>query len=229
MMFNMTDAHPILFLSGAGLSPWIWDEVRAEVGSDTAVAPRPPQHSNARLADYVESAVGAAPAGRFALVAHSSGGVIGAEIARLLPERVTAFLGISAVIPAAGGSFVSAMPAPKRWVLAAAMRLAGTRPPANAIRQGLGTGLSDDIVERVVREFTPESVGLYKDEVGEHRWSGRRGFVLTTEDKELPLASQRHFAQRLGAQWSQEMATGHLPMLQNSTATAAAIHGFLTA
>ncbi|AYJ50935.1 alpha/beta fold hydrolase [Rhodococcus sp. P1Y] len=226
----MTDAHhPILFLSGAGLSPWIWKDVRAQVNADSAVGPRPSDCSGAPLAAYVELAVEAAPPGRFAIVAHSSGGVVGAEVARLVPDRVTGFLGIAAVIPAAGGSFVSAMPAPNRWAIATAMRLAGTRPPATAIRRGLGTGLSKDVVERIVAEFTPESLDLYRQKTGDHVWSGRRGFLVTTRDQQLSPGLQRRFAERLGGKWSQVIATGHLPMLQNPEATAAMIRGFLTA
>lgn len=226
----MTDAHhPILFLSGAGLSPWIWDDVRQRVSADSVVAPRPTEHSDAPLAAYVEAALEAAPPGRFTIVAHSSGGVVGTEVARLVPERLAAFLAISAVIPAAGGSFVSAMPAPNRWILAAAMRLAGTRPPAKAIRRGLGTGLRGNVVDRVVAEFTPESVGLYADRCGNHVWSGPRGFLFTTQDKEIPLGLQRNFAHRLGGQWSEELATGHLPMLQDPVATAAVVDRFLNA
>jgi pimeloyl-ACP methyl ester carboxylesterase len=201
----------------------------AALGSLPGSGPRSAGHSDAPLAAYVEAAVEAAPPGRFAIVAHSSGGVVGTEVARLVPERVAAFLGISAVIPAAGGSFVSAMPAPNRWILATAMRLAGTRPPAKAIRRGLGTGLPDDVVERVVAEFTPESVGLYTDRCGDHVWSVRRGFLLTTQDKQIPPGLQRRFAQRLGEHWSDAITTGHLPMLQDPVATTAVVDEFLSA
>lgn len=151
---------------------------------------------------------------------------MGAEIARLVPERVTGFLGISAVIPAAGGSFLSSMPVPNRWILRAVMRLAGTRPPAKAIRRTLGTGLSDDVAERVVTEFIPESLGLYRDRTGPHTWSCHRGYLLTTQDKELSPGLQRVIAERFGAEWSDEIATGHLPMVQDPGATAAAIDAF---
>lgn len=226
----MTDAHdPVLFVSGAGLWPWIWDGVRSRLGVDSTVAPRPAGHARASLKEYAEAAAEAAPAGPFTLVAHSAGGVIGAEVTRLLSSRVTTFLGISAVVPDQGGSFVSSMPAPNRWVLAAAMRVAGTRPPASAIRRGLTGGLPDDVADRIVNEFSPESARLYRDRMGEHTWAGRRGFLFTTVDKELPAAVQRRSAERLGATWAEELATGHLPMLEDPPATAAAIRRFLAA
>lgn len=175
----------------------------------------------------MEAAIDSAPPGRFTIVAHSSGGVVGAEVARLLEDRVSSFLAIAAVIPTGTDSFVSAMPAPGRWVLPTVLRLAGTRPPAKAIRRGLCGGLRAHDVERIVAEFVPESQGLYTDSTGEHRWSGRRGFLLTTQDEELSLGRQRRFAHRLGAQWSEDIATGHLPMVQDPQATAHAIGEFL--
>ena len=225
----MTDTtNPILFLSGAGLSPWIWDNVRAQLRGSSTVATRPPGHSGAPLASYVEAAVEASPPEQFAIVAHSSGGVVGAEVARLLPARVTAFLAISAVIPTAGDSFVSSMPAPNRWVLGTLLRLGGTRPPDRAIRRGLGSGLREEFVGRIVSEFIPESQGLYLDRTGNHVWTGRRGFLLSTKDKQLPPKLQRRFAQRLGGHWFEEVDTGHLPMLQDPRRTASAIDRFLT-
>ena len=221
--------EPILFLSGAGLGPWVWDEVRHELGAESSVAPRPVEHSSASLVDYAEAALAAAPPGRFAVVAHSSGGVVATEVARLAPHRVSRFLAVAAVVPENGGSFVSAVPIPKRWVLTALMRLGGTRPPASAIRRGLGDGLSRDVVDRVIGEFTPESSRLYLDRTGEHAWSGRRGYLSTTRDREIPSSAQRDFAERLGPDWHEELETGHLPMLEDPTALAGSIGRFLNA
>ena len=97
------------------------------------------------------------------------------------------------------------------------------------MRRGLCAGLRGDVVERIVAEFTPESLNLYQDETGDHVWSGRRGFLLTSHDTELAPGLQRRFAQRLGAQWSKDIPTGHLPMLQDPSATATAIRDFFTA
>ena len=223
-----TSRDPILFISGAGLPAWIWDEVRHLLGEPHhgQVAARPAQSANARLRDYAEAAVGSAPAGRFAIVAHSSGGVIGAEVLRLASERVSAFLGVAAVIPEPRGSFLSALPAPNRWVLSMAMRLAGTRPPDSAIRRGLTHGLDNQTTDRIVADFVPESPGLYRDKVAHRSWSGRRGYVLTTQDRQLPIALQRRCAQRLGAAWRDDLDTGHLPMVAAAQALTGSIVRF---
>ena len=220
---------PILFLSGAGLPAWIWDDVRQILGEPhhVRVAARPAHSADARLRDYAEAAIGSAPTGRFAIVAHSSGGVIGAEVARLVPERVSAFLAVTAVIPDPGGSFISAMPAPNRWMLGMVMRLAGTRPPDSAIRRGLAHGLDNQATDRIIADFTPESPGLYRDKVARHSWSGRRGYVLTNHDRGLPIALQRRCAQRLGAAWRDDLDTGHLPMIEAAQALTGSIVRFL--
>ncbi|MEU8301479.1 alpha/beta hydrolase [Micromonospora sp. NPDC048909] len=225
----MSTSHdPILFLSGAGLPDWIWDDVRRSLGEEreTRVASRP-ENGQARLRDYAQAAIDSAPTGRFVIVAHSAGGVIGSEVLRLVPERVSAFLAISAVIPRPGGSFISAMPVPNRWVLSAVMRFAGTRPPDSAIRRGLAHGLDEQVADNLIADFTPESPGLYRDGTAHREWNGWRGYLHTSGDRELPIALQRRCAQRLGAAWQNELDAGHLPMLEDHHAVAASITRFI--
>jgi pimeloyl-ACP methyl ester carboxylesterase len=50
---------------------------------------------------------------------------------------------------------------------------------------------------------------------------------MTAADRELPPRLQRRFAARLDAPWRRELATGHLPMLENPGALAATILSFL--
>lgn len=188
-----------------------------------------PESGQARLEDYVCAALQSAPAGEFAIVAHSGGGVIGAEIARRVPERVAAFLALSAVIPPAGGSLISAMPAPNRWLLSAAMRFGGTRPPDSAIRRGLGHGLADQVTNRIITDFQPEPPGYYRDRIGDGVSTPWRGYVHTTADRELVPALQRRFAGRLGGGWHHDLDTGHLPMLDKPQAVAGLTARFLDA
>jgi pimeloyl-ACP methyl ester carboxylesterase len=227
----MSTHHTILLISGAGLPAWIWDDVQQLLGGPdhVRIAARPVRIAGAGMRDYAEAAIGSAPTGRFAVVAHSSGGVIGAEIARLAPDRVSAFLAVTAVIPKPGGSFLSAMPAPNRWVLGAVMRFAGTRPPNTVIRRGLAHGLDDQTADRIIADFTPESPDLYRDKIGRHSWSGRRGYAFTERDRGLPIAVQRRSAQRLGHDWTDHLDTGHLPMIENPHALAGSITEFLAA
>lgn len=221
---------PILFLNGAGLPDWLWDDVRDRLEQrETRVAARPAA-AQPGLADYAEAALADAPSGRFTVVAHSAGGVVAAALAQLAPDRVDAVLGVAAVVPAPGGSFLTALPRPQRWVLDVAMRLAGTRPPAASIRRGLAHGLPAGTADRIVAEFRPESAGLYRDRVGTDGpdgWAGRSGYVHTLADRELPLALQRPWAERLGGTFRAELETGHLPMLEDPASLATSIAAFV--
>lgn len=215
---------PVLFLGGAGLPTWIWDDVRAALprGVGTVVAERSPG-DRASLADYADAAVAAAPWPAFAVVAHSSGGVVAAELTARHPDRVTGILGVSAVVPRPGGSFVSAMPLPARLMLGVMLRVAGTRPPAKVIRAGLASGLSEALADRIVADFTPESVRLYRDGTSAPQLPAIRAYLHTTEDRELPAAVQRRSAEALGTAWTDELPTGHLPMLEDPLAVSKAV------
>src|SRR5687768_782997 len=124
----------VVFLSGAGLPTWIWDDVRARVPDrPTYVGPRPPGE-HASLADHAKAALDAAETDRFVIVAHSAGGMVAAEILGQQPGRVAGLLGVSCVVPAPGASFVGSMPFPNRVVLGLVMRMVGTKPPEKALR-----------------------------------------------------------------------------------------------
>lgn len=212
-----TRSVPILFIGGSGLTAWIWDDVRRHLGDRPLdrVAARPASGEQASLEEYVDAAIGSAPAGKFLVVAHSSGGVIGAEVARRVSDRVKGFLAVSAVIPAPGGSFIGAMPIPNRWILGVMMRMTSTRPPASVIRRGLAYGLPEEITRRIIEEFVPESDRLYRDRTGTGPLEVESGYVFTTADREFPLKLQQQSAQRLGARWTSELSTGHLPMIED--------------
>lgn len=218
-----TSAPSILFLSGAGLPAWIWDDVRGELsGQRTTVAPRP-EAGAAGLQAYAEAALSSVETERFTIVAHSAGGVVASEICRLAPERVDGLLAVSAIIPQPGGSFLSAMPVPNRWILGLVLRFAGTRPPEASIRQSLAHGLAEPVVDRLVADFTPEPLSFYRDRTGGAAWPARREYLSTSADRELPVKLQQQFADRLGTSGTSELATGHLPMLEDPAAVARAV------
>lgn len=238
-----TSEEPVLLISGAGLPSWIWDTTREALAPsrETAVAARPEgvaaggagSAAGVSLAEYAEAALASAPWERFAVVAHSSGGVVGAELARLAPGRVSALLGVSAVVPGPGGSFVSSMPFPNRLMLDLVMRIAGTRPPDSVIRGGLTAGLEEEVmVDRVVADFVTEAPALFRGRAGQGPLRQRRGYVLTTRDRALSQSLQRRFATNLFAQdqnvpWQEPLDTGHLPMLEDPRSLAHLVSRFL--
>nr|WP_176884124.1 alpha/beta hydrolase [Nocardioides sp. YR527] len=208
---------PLLFLSGAGLPAWIWDEVRSGITVPSAVAPRPATGSGT-VTDYARAALDAAPEGPFGVVAHSAGGVVATELARLAAGRVAAVLGVAAVIPASGASFASSLPFPNKIVLPLILRVAGTRPPESVIRKGLAAGLDEETVQRLIADLEPEPVTYFTTRTTGHeamRAVPLKKYVVTTDDAELTASWQRGYADQLGAHSVIEIASAHLPMVTN--------------
>lgn len=210
---------PLLFLSGAGLPAWAWDDVRRRLPTESRVAQYP--GGRAGLADHAEAASAAVsdwPA--YGLVAHSIGGVVAAALVARDPSRVRAVTAVCAIVPQPGSSFVGALPRPQRWLVGSIVRLLGTKPPDSAIRSGQCHGLDDDVADKVVADFAPESRRLYLDPTPARTWPPAVTYVATAADTDFSLALQHRYAAELGAVPT-TLPTGHLPMLQDPAGLAA--------
>ena len=217
----------MLFLSGAGLPTWIWDQVRQDLPLASVVAARPSTRA-ASVTDHAQAALACAPDGDdLVLVAHSAGGVVASELTALAPARVSAVLAVCAVVPAAGGSFTSSLPFPQRILLPLVMRVAGTRPPESAVRKGLAAGLDEDTVQRLLRDVSSEDRAYFTSRVRAGQPVPVRGYVSTSEDAELSPALQQRYAERLSATFRRQLPGGHLPMLLHPRDLAGAITDFL--
>ena len=215
---------PLLFLSGAGLPAWIWDDVRA-AHPDSSVAAYP---STGTQQDYATKVLAEAPE-RFVIVAHSIGGVVASQLLAQAPERVDALLGIAASFPKPGQSFLNALPFPNKLIISLAMRLAGTKPPEKAIRTSLTDGVDPAQADRIVAEFKPESQHLYRDPVPARHFPTHTAYIQTTADKEFSQPLQQTFITNLNPAYTRTLPTGHLPMLTATTELSLAIKDFLEA
>ena len=212
---------PLLFLSGAGLPAWVWDDVRRRLPVDSRVADRP--RGRAGLAQCAEAArATAADWPAYGVVAHSIGAVVAATLVSQDPDGVRAVVAVCGIVPRPNASFVASLPVPQRWVMGAVIRVVGTRPPDSMIRSGLCHGLDDATADRVVADFTPEARRLYLDPAPPCRWPTEVSYVATTRDPEFPLDLQQRYAAELGATPT-TLDTGHLPMLADPAALAALI------
>lgn len=226
----------LVFVHGAGLGGWIWDEMSGVLQAPHVFADFPARdrgeqdRQELRLADYaahvVEQAAGL-PAERLVVVAHSLGGVVGLKVADQLGARLAGFVGISAAIPANGGSFVSSLPAPKRWIVGTLMRVFGTKPPESAIRKGMCNDLSDDQADQVVRRFVPEGRAVYFERTDAPRPAAPRRYVRLTDDHEFDQETQRAMAANLGTEDVRELSSGHLPMLSKPKELAELLNEFV--
>ncbi|TYP68955.1 alpha/beta fold hydrolase [Paenibacillus methanolicus] len=213
----------VVFLSGAGLGQGIWAGVLSQIECPVLVAEYPgkdgaPEANNSfSLGDYAEHVqrqIERWGVRRFVLVAHSLGGLIGLRIAKQMPERVAGFIAVGAIIPKNGGSFLSVQPWPKRVLVSTVLRLAGTKPPAAAIRQGLCHDLTSAQTESVVAGFKPESIRVYTDGCEAGVPEVPRMYVKLTQDRELDQRLQDRMALQLAAHRTVSLPSGHLPMLR---------------
>lgn len=213
----------IIFIHGAGLSGWIWEDVARKLSSPYVCADYTSlerSSSKATLYDYVEVVrrqVEQLNTKRVVIVAHSVGGVVGVELSNKLGDRLAAYIGVSAVIPKPGGSFVSSLPFPQKIIMPIIFKLAGTKPPESAIRSGLGNGLSLQEANEIVAMFQQESTHLYTDRISKTPLPNVRAIYLrTTHDKELSLQVQNESIARLNDAEVFNIDSGHMPMLSDA-------------
>ena len=225
--------YGIIFISGAGLSSWIWDDVVSELDMQSVIADysNVRKNTDASLSDYVDAVAESAQqlkTDKIIIVAHSIGGVVGVELARqLVGGRVAGFVGISAAVPNPSGNFFSCLPFPQKFIMPIIVKLAGTKPPESAIRSSLASDLQGESVDKLISSFCREAKGLYYDKTSSTNYPDiPYSYIRTTQDKELPIAVQDTIIKRLPNIAVHDISSGHLPMLSHADEVAAIIREF---
>lgn len=212
----------ILFIHGAGLGKWIWDDVASKqqvpVLSVDLLARNTPKEKLASLSleayvSDVMTQVAAWQVDKIIVVAHSLGGVIGLEVATKLGSRLAGFIAVCAAIPKAGHSFVSVLPFPQKIIMPLVLRFVGTKPPIAAIKAGLCNDLSEEQTAKIIGNFSPESVAAYTDKINYGAFDVPSVYIRTTNDKEYSTSLQTKLARNLPNAKIVDINTGHLPML----------------
>jgi pimeloyl-ACP methyl ester carboxylesterase len=231
----MSNTKEIVFIHGAGLGSFIWNDVKAHLKYPSLATDFPNRNkgdkANRKLHfdDYCKSVIEQAEkvkTSQLVLVTHSIGGCVGLKVAEHFGSRVAGFAAITAVIPENGRSFVSCMPFPLKIIMPALLKIAGTKPPQKAISKRLCKDLSAGQCKMVVENFTAEARNLYTENCKAKIPPVRTLFIKTLDDRELPVALQEKMARNLKAQKINSLESGHLPMLSQPKKLAELLNRF---
>ena len=227
----------LLFVAGAGLDARIWSRVASSLDHPCLLAQfpnrggTPDTRKSLSLNDYVahlkEQAEAEEPR-KWILVAHSLGGVPALQLAAELGDRVVGFVAVGAAIPRPGGSFLSTLPLPKRLLLSAILRMAGTKPPEAAIRAGLCSDLSAEQAAEIVHGFVPEALRVYTDHLEVSAPPIPKLYIKLLQDKEFGLPLQERMIANLAPDRVEALNTGHLPMLSDPDGLRTVLECFLS-
>ena len=218
----------MFLLHGAGLGPWIWDEVIPLLKFPAQAVHRT---VNATLADSIGSLVHSMGDDAI-LVGHSFAAEIAIGAAAAAPSRVAAVILIGGVVPENGKSFLSMMPAPARLVMRLMLRRAenGIALPLRLVRKEYCNDLDEAKTLMVLNRISREAPRLYLDALN---WSSLpdsipRHYVKLLKDHSVSPKRQDRMIARVKARSVVTLETGHLPMIGKPAELAACLNAVPT-
>ncbi|KAB1065109.1 alpha/beta fold hydrolase [Salibacter halophilus] len=221
----MSVGKNIVFLHGAGLSSYIWEDFSQQYFPGSTCAPFPFRESNQAfkrkitLEDYCQS-VGEAilqhsSHRKVVLVCHSISAIVGLQLIDNIGEKINGIIGIGASVPCPGNNFFSTLPIPQRILMPWITRLAGTKPPENVIRKSLCEGLVEASADTIINGYAAESYQLFGSKVQYDLGGIYKGYVKLLSDKAYPLSSQKNSIANFRPHSIKQLSSGHLPMLSH--------------
>jgi len=235
-----TNNEPLgfVFLHGAGLGSWIWEDVisKMEYPSLAIDFPGRGNHNNIKtknlsLNKYVEfvlSDIDQFSPEKLIIVAHSISGNVALEIAHRRQNRIYGFVAISAAIPTKNNSYLSALPVIMNVFLRLMITLSGTQPPKSAIHNGLCSDLNERHRLNVINRYVPESKRLYTDRINTKDISVNSLYIRLKKDKAFSEKNQNKMIKNLQATKIINIDSGHLPMLSKPVELAQILNNFAT-
>jgi pimeloyl-ACP methyl ester carboxylesterase len=203
----------------------VWDRLIPHLAGPAIATHRIPPGADPRrlsaadCARYVASQIAEAGLDRVVLVAHSIGGVIACELARVAPGCIAHAVLLAANVPGEGENAVSVLPPGQRlqirigqWL--AARGLTPRKALARWIEETLSHDLDRQATEQMLRGGTnPEPSGLFFDRVSPRALASRPcTYVKLLQDRALAPAVQERITSRLGAR-RLSLDCGHTAML----------------
>lgn len=227
------DNNPtFVLLHGAGTGAWIWSRLQGELSLPSVALDVPGRNTDATPDTVVREIVDELDRrGTEAvyLVLHSLAGVLASGFAATLGARLRGIVYLSAVVPPEGRSFVDVQAFVNRLTLRLLFRFnpRGLKPSEAMIRRELCHDLSESDAELVVSRYEAEYPGLYLTPVGPPPPKALRSeYIKLLKDRSVPPARQDSIIESLPDVTVRELDAGHLAMLSNPKALAAALNAF---
>lgn len=225
----------LVLLHGAGLGSWVWDKVEPllqlpSVSVDFPNRDRYRADHRMDLDAYCQSVlhhISRWPREKVIIVAHSISAVVACRLSAELGERLVAFTGISAIIPEAGGSFLSSFPFGQRAMTWLMMSVAGTRPPNSEIEKSYCNDLTREEADLVLTRYVPESIMLYT-QAADHDLPRTipKFYIKLSKDRSLSDSLQQRMIRHLDADRVETIDAGHLAMISEPQKVAGVLNNF---
>ncbi|MEX0686701.1 MAG: alpha/beta hydrolase [Balneolales bacterium] len=221
----------IVFLGGAGLKPWIWENTIPYLDFQIQLVDYPGQvNGTLTIDDYYDAIlqqIGTSKNQKIILVAHSIGGIFCNKLAEHLKDRLLGIVAIAAILPEKGETFLSSFPWIQRMITRFIITMFGTTPPDTQIKKGLCNDLPEEVTAKVISRFKAESPLLYTGIISESIPDCRSLYIILKNDKSIPVNIQLKAAQRLKNTKIDYLDSGHLPMLSQPEQVAKMINSFI--
>ena len=221
-----------VFLAGGGMSSWVWTDITAKI-SLPLITPeyRLPENTEyarkmATISDCSDYIIGLIEESKFEkaiLVAHSGAGVIAANVAKIIPQRILHIVYIAASIPESGKSAVDSLPLPLRLLNKAAINSQVKRDftPAKKsekiIRKKFCNTCSEESIKYVLKQnllSEPLCLAFEKS-----NWDGFPGvkqtYIILTKDETISVSGQKKMMDHLSISSFLEIESGHMVMLSH--------------
>ncbi len=224
-MSSAEPASTLVLVPGAFHGAWLWDEVLPHLPASTQALELPTVSADVAassgMADDAEAIRTAVDAidGPVTLVAHSYAGIPATEaLAELGGVAHVVYVAAFLVPPGASLLAASGGERPAVWLDTDDPALVAT--DRDAARQGLYTGVGDDVADRYLARMVPQALAAFDQPLTVGVPDDLRStYVVTTQDLALPLEQQEQLAGQVTA--VERLDSGHMPMLSHPEELAA--------
>jgi pimeloyl-ACP methyl ester carboxylesterase len=225
----------IVFIYGAGLGTWIWNDLSHSIDSPCLFLDYPGRNPDSKstkgltihdYSEFISAKINNWHCDKIIIVAHSIGGVIALDTLKKISPKLIGFIAISASIPNDGESFLSSFPFIGKILMKCLFRLFGTRPPEAIIKKGLCNDLSIEKADEVFNQFIPESIKIYEQKISYILPEIPKLYIKLTNDAAYAIRLQEKAIENLKPQTVIELKSGHLPMISKFDDLALIINEF---